>query len=106
MRKSKCDCGDCTPKTCMTLPAGKTCSDCALLNKCKAYFGCKPENTKCDFFPRRFIELSPFDKYWGDKGEKWNGKLDIKNFAKEVWDAAVEFCHKSEPVDDERFFSC
>ena len=29
-----------------------------------------------------------FDEWWGDRGDKWNGKLDIKNFAQEVWNAS------------------
>ncbi len=26
-----------------------------------------------------------FNDFWGDRGEKWNGKLDIKNFSEEVY---------------------
>lgn len=29
-----------------------------------------------------------FESYWGTKGETWHGKLDIKEFARGVWDAA------------------
>lgn len=33
--------------------------------------------------------FNAFEDYWDGKGEKWNGKLDIKNFARETWNAAV-----------------
>jgi hypothetical protein len=40
-----------------------------------------------------------FDDYWGNKNERWNGVLDIKNFAREVWEAArLEL--ESKPTDD------
>lgn len=38
----------------MRLPEGKTCGDCAHIVRCKMIFGVKPENTVCDFFPKRF----------------------------------------------------
>lgn len=44
----------CTEATCMELPAGKTCGDCATLNHCVAFYAVKSENSWCDFFPRRF----------------------------------------------------
>ncbi len=44
----------CTEGTCMTLPPGTTCGDCAHAPRCTALFGAKVENTCCDFFPRRF----------------------------------------------------
>ena len=28
-----------------------------------------------------------FEEFWGDKAEKWNGKLDIKQFSFEIWQA-------------------
>jgi len=31
-----------------------------------------------------------FEAFWGDKAEKWNGKLDIKQFSYEIWKAAKE----------------
>jgi hypothetical protein len=49
----KYGCG-CTDETCMNLPDGKTCGDCVHLRRCVAIFGHKPEDTYCDFFPRRF----------------------------------------------------
>lgn len=39
----------------MQLPDGKTCGDCAHVRRCVAIFGHKPEDTYCDFFPRRFL---------------------------------------------------
>lgn len=45
----------CTPNTCMDLPDGKTCADCAHLSRCLSFgFTSSPERTSCDFFPRRF----------------------------------------------------
>jgi hypothetical protein len=44
----------CTPETCMNLPEGKTCGDCVHAHRCCAIFGHKPEDTTCDWFPRRF----------------------------------------------------
>ena len=26
-----------------------------------------------------------FETFWGERGEKWNGKLDIKEFAREIY---------------------
>lgn len=49
----------CTPETCMDLPAGKTCGDCVREYRCCAIFGHKPEDTYCDWFPRRFREAKP-----------------------------------------------
>jgi len=46
----------CTPETCMELPNGLTCRDCFYCNRCVTMFGAKPENTKCEFYPRRFRE--------------------------------------------------
>lgn len=44
----------CTPETCMDLPSGKTCGDCYHCDRCCLIFGHKPEDTSCDWFPRRF----------------------------------------------------
>lgn len=44
----------CTEATCMELPAGKTCGDCAHLARCVAIFGHVPEDIYCDWFPRRY----------------------------------------------------
>ncbi len=44
----------CTEDTCMQLPEGKTCGDCAHIGRCVAMFGMKPSDTSCSFFPRRF----------------------------------------------------
>lgn len=46
--------GGCTPDTCMELPAGRTCHDCAHLRRCVLMFGGDPESTSCGWFPRRF----------------------------------------------------
>lgn len=40
----------------MRLPAGKTCGDCVLYRRCKAFFGCPATNTSCDWHPCRFKE--------------------------------------------------
>lgn len=45
----------CTAATCMALPDGATCGDCAHLPRCKMLFGATPEARTCDFFPRRFL---------------------------------------------------
>lgn len=31
-----------------------------------------------------------FEEWWGDRGERWNGVLDIKNFSREIWIIACE----------------
>lgn len=46
----------CTPETCMQLPDCLTCRDCFYCNRCVTMFGAKPENTYCQFYPRRFRE--------------------------------------------------
>lgn len=38
-----------------------------------------------------------FEKWWGNRGEKWNGKLDIKQFSSEAWTAALSESHKDIP---------
>lgn len=48
--------GGCTTDTCMELPDGKACSDCAHCRKCCAMFGHRPSDTFCDWFPRRFVD--------------------------------------------------
>lgn len=50
----------CDDETCMNLPAGQACASCVHVERCVALFGVKPENTMCDFFPRRFrLRVSP-----------------------------------------------
>jgi len=49
----------CTPHTCMELPEGTTCGSCVHLSRCLRLFGCKPDNTSCDWFPRRFAAAPP-----------------------------------------------
>ena len=44
----------CTDKTCMELPAGKTCGHCVHERRCCTIFGHTPTDTFCDWFPRRF----------------------------------------------------
>ena len=55
MKHGCCADKSCTLETCMGLPSGVTCGDCANLPRCAGLFGCKPGNTSCDFFPRRFV---------------------------------------------------
>ena len=33
--------------------------------------------------------MSNFEEYWGNLDEKWDGKLDIKNFARKIWNDAL-----------------
>lgn len=47
---------ECTPETCMELPAGKMCGDCVHERRCCLMFGHKPSDTYCDWFPRKFRE--------------------------------------------------
>ena len=50
----------CNERTCMALPAGKTCADCARINWCLKFFGPdRGKETSCDWFPRRFAEVKP-----------------------------------------------
>lgn len=62
----------CTDKTCMQLPVGVACGDCAHFNHCKAFYGHSATDTYCDFFPRRLkpgraakadarIQIGPLD---------------------------------------------
>lgn len=39
-------------------PEGKTCSDCALFQRCKAFLGIKGTETHCDWIPSAFREAS------------------------------------------------
>ena len=39
--------------------------------------------------------LKQFKKYWGDRGEKWNGKLNIMEWSRKIWLAA--YGHKEDP---------
>lgn len=57
----------CTPETCMNLPAGMTCGQCVHLDRCTKIYGHKPEDTVCDWFPRKFRlrEAAPEDKEEG-----------------------------------------
>lgn len=38
----------------MKLPEGRTCDECYAFKFCKGLFGCKPDNTECDYYPVRF----------------------------------------------------
>lgn len=50
----------CTDKTCMQLPVGVSCGDCANFRHCEAFYSHSAADTYCDFFPRRFKPaLSP-----------------------------------------------
>lgn len=55
MTQGCCADKSCTPKTCMDLPAGTTCGNCAHIARCKAIFGHVETDTYCDWFPRRFV---------------------------------------------------
>lgn len=44
----------CTPNTCMRLPTGVTCGDCAHWARCNGLYDCKLTDTTCDWFPRQF----------------------------------------------------
>lgn len=46
----------CTDATCMELPQGKTCGDCAHVYRCTTMFGHTAADTYCDWFPCRFRE--------------------------------------------------
>lgn len=39
----------------MALPEGKSCADCKHIRRCVAFGYSAPENTSCDFYPRRFV---------------------------------------------------
>lgn len=52
---------------CMQLPNGKTCADCAHIERCMLMFGGKPENTSCDWEPIKFNEI-PCS--WNDRQKK------------------------------------
>jgi hypothetical protein len=39
----------------MALPYGKTCADCWHIRRCTAFGFTKPEWTRCDFAPSRFV---------------------------------------------------
>lgn len=45
-------------RQCMSIPNGKTCSDCKHVKRCTSIFGAKPEYTHCDFYPVRFEEAT------------------------------------------------
>lgn len=55
----------CTDKTCMELPAGKTCGHCHLELICCEAFGKTPADTNCYWFPRRFNERKAASKEGG-----------------------------------------
>lgn len=46
----------CNDRTCMELPADKTCGDCKHFRHCEAFYAHKATDTYCDFFPRRFAQ--------------------------------------------------
>ena len=49
----------CIPATCMRLPDGTSCGDCAHLKRCRACgFTQSPASITCDFFPRRFCSAA------------------------------------------------
>jgi hypothetical protein len=48
-----------TPPDDMELPQGKTCADCMHNARCVVFGFTKPQNTRCDFAPSRFVEREP-----------------------------------------------
>lgn len=48
-----------TDRNAMSLPLGKTCSDCKHYDYCQKLFGCNPSNEVCDWAPSRFHEIKP-----------------------------------------------
>ncbi len=54
----------------MKLPAGKSCNDCAHLERCAALFGVNAQNVTCDFAPSRYAEN------WKRRAELAEGRLD------------------------------
>lgn len=44
----------CTPADCMALPVGNTCGECGHFQRCKWLLSRSPEETGCDWWPRRF----------------------------------------------------
>jgi hypothetical protein len=50
----------CTDETCMKLPDGTTCGNCAHIRRCLAFgFSDSEKQSTCDFFPRRFLPAAP-----------------------------------------------
>lgn len=49
----------CTDKTCMQLPPGTTCGDCAHFRHCAGFYAHQAQDAYCDFFPRRFRPKQP-----------------------------------------------
>lgn len=41
----------------MKLPKDKTAQSCFHFQKCNQMFGCKEENTECDFSPSRYHDI-------------------------------------------------
>jgi hypothetical protein len=39
----------------MSLPAGVTCGQCLLFQRCVSLFRCSADSETCEWFPRRFI---------------------------------------------------
>jgi hypothetical protein len=58
VRPGCCRGGDCTESTCMRLPDGVTCGDCALFGRCEAIIGVRKSDTICDFHPRKFRRVN------------------------------------------------
>lgn len=57
----------CNDMTCMELPAGTTCGDCANFRHCEAFYAHTQTDTSCDFFPRRFRAKPAPQATKGDK---------------------------------------
>ncbi len=59
----------CSDKTCMELPAGKTCGDCSHIRHCEAFYARSDTDTSCDFFPRRFLERAAIANAAGSEAQ-------------------------------------
>lgn len=79
----------------MLLDDGVTCGDCKHSERCKAIFGGNDSNTRCQFYPNRFIakimkcdlcgkELQPLDAHMG----KIKGKLITAHI--DCWNSKIE----------------
>lgn len=72
----------CTPETCMELPEGKMCEDCARFSWC-AKMGCAtPRRTSCDWFPRRFVaRVQPYQRKFIEQSQP----LVMRTARRRIW---------------------
>lgn len=92
----------------MELPQGKTCGDCYhFARTCEWLISAKPDRTVCDWFPRRFHELEPYERAKSNEvvdvpismlKREGNGPIEavtLKSRADhrsdgQLWDAAIQ----------------